>query len=334
VSQQSRFTPTGVPPSDGAGERYYVAGNRTLVRGRRPHKMSRIEQFRARTGGEAMAEFFGTFLLILLGCGAVAVAVVGLAASGRRAGDFGSADWLIINLGFGLAVCFAVYVSGGVSGAHLNPAVTLAFAMRRDFPFRKVPVYALAQTLGALCGAAIVFALYDSAIDAFAAANQLDPRGPDTFGIFATSPAEHFNGGLIGPLFDQIVGTAVLLVLVAALVDQQNQAPEANMSALLVGFSVVVIGLSLGTNAGYAINPARDLGPRIFAWLAGWGDAAFPGPGGYWWVPIVGPLIGGPLGILLYDVFVGKVLADRPDDPEDQPGQAGEVPDAPYTDSR
>jgi glycerol uptake facilitator protein len=87
---------------------------------------------------------------------------VGLAASGRRTGDFGSADWLIINLGFGLAVTFAVYVSGGVSGAHLNPAVTLAFAMRRDFPFRKVPVYMAAQTLGALCGAAIVFLLYDS----------------------------------------------------------------------------------------------------------------------------------------------------------------------------
>jgi glycerol uptake facilitator protein len=334
VSQQTRFAPTDLPSRDGHGERRYVVGERTVVRGRRPHKMSRIEQFRARTGGEAMAEFFGTFLLIVLGCGAVAVAVVGLAASGRRTGDFGSADWLIINLGFGLAVTFAVYVSGGVSGAHLNPAVTLAFAMRRDFPLRKVPVYALAQTLGALCGAAIVFLLYDSAIDAFAAANKLDPRGPDTFGIFATAPAEHFNGGLVGPLFDQIVGTAVLLILVAALVDQQNQAPEANMSALLVGFSVVVIGLALGTNAGYAINPARDLGPRIFAWLAGWGDAAFPGPGGYWWVPIVGPLIGGPLGILLYDVFVGKVLADRPEEPEDQPGQAGEVPDAPHTDSR
>jgi glycerol uptake facilitator protein len=130
---------------------------------------------------------------------------------------------------------------------------------------------------------------------------------------------------------DQIVGTGVLVALIAALVDGQNQAPEANMSALLVGLVVVVIGISLGTNAGYAINPARDFGPRVLTWLGGWGKTAFPADG-YWWIPIAGPLIGGPVGIYLYDLFVGKVLAVRP--PEDEPAEPGKVADSPGSDGR
>lgn len=317
----------------GMREGTWTGARANVTRRRQSQRLSRIEQFRARTGGETLAEFFGTFILVLLGDGATATAVVGLSTSGRRMGSFGSADWLIINWGWGLGVCFGVYLAGGVSGAHLNPAVTLAFAWRRDFAWRKVPAYWAAQLLGAFAAGALVFALYHSAIDAFGAAQHTAVHSKDTFAVFATYPSQAFHGSLVGPFIDQVVGTAVLVGLIAALIDQQNQAPESNMSALLVGLVVVVIGIAIGTNAGYAINPARDFGPRLLAWFGGWGSIALPGKGGYFWVPIVGPLVGGPIGILLYDVFVGKVLSARPDDDQGA-NEAGQVPDAPYTDSR
>lgn len=122
--------------------------------------------YRKGIGGEMTAEFLGTFVLILLGVGSVAVAVVGLPGSGRQAVDFGPANWLIISWGWGLAVVFGVYVAGGISGAHLNPAVTLAFAVRRDFPWRKVVPYWVAQVVGAFVAAALVYATYRWAIDA------------------------------------------------------------------------------------------------------------------------------------------------------------------------
>jgi glycerol uptake facilitator protein len=290
-----------------------------------------IDRFRARLGGELFAEFFGTFMLILLGCGAVATTVVGLPGSGRRTGDFGSADWLIINWGWGLAVAFGVYIAGGVTGAHLNPAVTLAFALRRGFPWAKLPLYWLAQIVGAFVAAALVFALYHSAIDAFAVAQNTAVHTKDTFAIFATFPAKYFNGSLVGPFVDQVVGTAVLVACIAALIDRNNQPPGSNMTPLLVGLVVVVIGISIGTNAGYAINPARDFGPRLLTWFAGWGSTAFWADG-YWWVPIVGPLIGGPVGIVLYDVLVGRGLEVRP--PEDEPAEPGRVPDSPGSEAR
>jgi glycerol uptake facilitator protein len=114
----------------------------------------------------------GTFVLILLGCGSVAVALVGLPGSGRQTGAFGPANWLIICLGWGLGVTFGVYVAGGISGAHLNPAITFAWAWRRDFPYRKIPAYVLAQLLGAFAAAAVVYALYHPAFTAFDRANK------------------------------------------------------------------------------------------------------------------------------------------------------------------
>jgi glycerol uptake facilitator protein len=267
--------------------------------------------------GEAAAEFLGTFVLVLLGTASVAVAVVGLPGSGRESAPFGPANWLIIAWGWGLAVVFGVYVAGGISGAHLNPAVTLALAIRRGFPWAKVLPYWLAQIVGAFVAAALVYAVYRPAIDGFNATNAIARRGESlsTFSVFATFPANYFQGSLWGPLLDQIVGTAVLLGLIAALTDTRNQAPRAHISGFIIGLVVVAIGLSFGTNAGYAINPARDLGPRLFTYVAGWDRLAFPGAGqwfdNYWWIPIVGPLIGGVVGIYVYDFFIGGVLAAR-----------------------
>ena len=283
--------------------------------------------------GECLSEFLGTFVLIAFGCGVVAMAVAALPGSGRTSGPttifMAAGDWLLITWGWGLAVVMGVYVAGGVSGAHLNPAVTLAFAVRRKFPWAKVPPYWLAQLVGAFAGAALVYAVYHDAINTFDDAAQ----GPKTnghtlatFSIFATFPAPYFNGGIWGPLIDQIVGTAFLVLLIVAIVDLRNTAVKANLGPLIVGFAVAAIGMSYGANAGYAINPARDFGPRLFTWAAGWQDLAMPGTlsgafSSYWWIPIVGPLIGGVIGVLVYDLLVGDVLHIRAQ--EAIPGEVG-----------
>jgi glycerol uptake facilitator protein len=216
-------------------------------------------------------------------------------------------------------VAFAVYIAGGVSGAHLNPAITLAFAIRRKFAWGKVLPYMAAQVVGAFAGAALVYLVYHDAIDAFNAASKTArdaAGGLATFSIFATFPAPYFNGNMTGPLIDQIVGTAFLVMLVAAVIDMRNSAVKANLGPLVIGFAVAAIGISFGANAGYAINPARDFGPRLFAWIAGWGDVALPGTidgsfSWYFWVPIIGPLIGGIIGVFLYDWFIGDILDAR-----------------------
>ncbi len=279
-------------------------------------KVTAFTRLRASLLGETMAEFFGTFVLILLGVGSVAVAVVGLPGSGRQPGPFGPADWIIVGFGWCFAVVFGVYVAGGISGAHLNPAITLAFAVRRNFDWRKVVPFWLAQIAGAFCGAAVAFLAYQPAINDFNATEGLSrPESLGTWSIFATFPAPFFHGSHVGPLITEIIGTAILVTLVAALTDNRNQAPTGNMAPLLIGFAVVVIGFSYGANTGYAINPARDLGPRLFTYLLGWGELALPGNPGetthYWWVPIVGPVVGGLIGILLYDVFIGHFLEAR-----------------------
>jgi glycerol uptake facilitator protein len=167
-------------------------------------------------------------------------------------------------------------------------------------------------------GAALVFLVYYAAIGSYESANHVTRGALNsvvTFSIFATFPAPYFTGGWIGPLIDQIVGTAFLLMFVSALIDRRNLAPKANLTPWLVGLAVAAIGMSYGANAGYAINPARDFGPRVFAWFAGWGQVALPGNGdwfsNYFWIPIVGPLVGGVIGILVYDLVIKGILLAR-----------------------
>ncbi|MEU3824096.1 MIP family channel protein [Streptomyces sp. SID486] len=285
----------------------------------------KTSRLRSRGGllGECLAEFLGTLVLIAFGCGVVAMAVAALPGSGRAATPttifLAAGDWLLITWGWAFAVVFGVYVAGGVSGAHLNPAVTLAMALRRGFSWAKVLPYWFAQVVGALTGAALVYLVYHDAINTFdstVAGPKVNGHTNTTFSIFATFPAAYFHGGVWGPLIDQIVGTAFLLMLIAAVIDLRNQAVKANLGPLVIGFAVAAIGMSYGANAGYAINPARDFGPRLFTYAAGWDSLAFPGSvsgafSAYWWIPIVGPLVGGAIGILVYDLFIGDVLIVR-----------------------
>jgi glycerol uptake facilitator protein len=281
-----------------------------------------LARWRRTTWGELLSEFLGTFVLICFGDGVVAMAVAALNQSGRGTEIFAaSGDWLLIGWGWGFAVTFGVYVAGGISGAHINPAVTLAFAARRGFPWRKVPTYIAAQVAGAFLGALLVYVVYKGAIDSYERAHDItrgDPDSVTTFSIFATFPAKYF-GNWAGPFIDQVVGTAFLVAFVFALVDDRNQPVRANLAPLLIGFVVVAIGLSFGANAGYAINPARDFGPRLFAWIAGWGEVALPGNypnvSGYFWIPIVGPFVGGLIGAFVYDLGIRDTLLARGEEP-------------------
>jgi glycerol uptake facilitator protein len=277
------------------------------------------------TWGELVAEALGTFIIIAFGDGVVAMTVAALNQSGRGTTGLASAgDWLLIAWGWGFAVVFAVYVAGGVSGAHLNPAVTLALALRRGFEWRKVPSYWAAQVFGAFLGAALVYFNYHYAIASFEHAQKIVRGTPDsvgTYSIFATFPAPYFHSWF-GPFADQVIGTGFLVMFILAVTDEYNSPVKANLAPLVVGFIVVAIGISYGANAGYAINPARDLGPRLLAWIEGWKRIAVPGDYGnvnsYMWIPILGPLLGAAIGALLYDGLIRSVLKARgiPPDPE------------------
>jgi glycerol uptake facilitator protein len=308
-------------------------------------------RWRRTTVGEYSAEFLGTFVLIMFGDGVVAMVVAALNQSGRGPEPFVTqADWLLIATGWGFAVALAVYVAGGISSAHLNPAVTLALAVFRGFDWRKVPGYMVSQVLGAFVAAAVLYLNYKQAINAFEAANEIsrgDPNSVPTYSIFATFPAEYYSN-VAGPFLDELIGTALLVGIILALVDDFNVAPRVNLGPFLVGILVFAIGLSFGANSGYAINPARDLGPRLFAWIQGWGEVAVPGNyaniDGYMWIPIVAPLVGGLVGALIYDFFIHNVLVARgpapppaggvPEVAEGEPEPAGRIPQPPPTEER
>jgi MIP family channel proteins len=244
---------------------------------------------------EIAAEFLGTFLLIVFGVGVVAQVVL----SGEKNGVY-----LSINLGWGLAVMIGAYAAFGVSGAHLNPAVTLSAAVHRGFPWSKLLPYVAAQIAGAFVASAVVYVTYREALGAFDGGVRQVTGDFATAGIWATYPQKFLSLG--GGLIDQIVGTALLAIGIFALTDRRNAAVPASALPAAVGALVVLIGMTYGFNAGYAINPARDFGPRLFTFLAGWGPEVFSAGNGWWWVPIVGPLVGGVLGGYVYDFFITR----------------------------
>ncbi len=247
------------------------------------------------TSREAAAEFLGTFILIVFGVGVVAQTVLSRQANG---------SFLAINIGWGLAVMLGVYASAGVSGAHLNPAVTLALAVTRGFPWAKVAPYMAAQMAGAFIAAALVYLTYYEAFTAFDGGVRQVQGVQGTAGIFATYPQPFLS--TLGGFIDQVVGTALLMAAILAATDQRNNAAPAWMTPVIVGGIVVAIGVAFGFNAGYAINPARDLGPRLWTAIAGWGSGVFTAAGGWWWVPVVAPCVGAIAGAFTYDLLVTR----------------------------
>ncbi|XP_051728089.1 aquaporin-10b isoform X2 [Ctenopharyngodon idella] len=213
---------------------------------------------------ECLAECFGVYVLILFGCGSVAQVTTSKNTKG---------EYLSINLGFALGTTFGIYIAKGVSGAHLNPAVSLSLCALGRFSWTRLPFYVWSQLLGAFLAAATVALQYYDAIMDFTEGHLTVSGATATAGIFSTYPADYLS--LWGGVVDQIIGTAALLVCVLALGDPHNTPAPPGLEPVLVGAVVLVIGISMGSNSGYAINPARDFGPRLFSYIAGWGDEVF-----------------------------------------------------------
>jgi glycerol uptake facilitator protein len=248
---------------------------------------------------ELAAEFFGTLILLLFGNGVVAMVVL-FAHTPAIPGEIVNGGFTNINFAFGIGVTMGIYVAGRISGAHLNPAVTLAVAAFRGFSWVKVIPYCIAQTLGAFCASAIVFWNYRPQFQL------VDPGLEHTAGVFTTFPA--FPEMLSAGLLDQTIGTAILVFLIFAIIDDRNQPPQANLIPVFIGMIVVGVGMAFGGLHGYAINPARDFGPRLFTVIAGFKNNGLTDGGYIFWVPIVGPLVGGLIGGAAYDFGVRRFL--------------------------
>lgn len=246
---------------------------------------------------EIAAEFLGTLILLMLGGGVVAM--VQLFGTGAP-GEIVNGGYTNITLGWGLAVMMGVAVSGRVSGAHLNPAVTLSVAIFRGFSWGKVLPYMAAQLAGAFCGAAIVFFNYRPAF------LKQDPGLDHTAGVFSTFPA--FPDVPFAGFLDQVIGTALLLFLVMAVTDEDNMKAPGWMTPMLVGAIVVAIGMSFGSLHGYAINPARDLGPRLFTVVAGFKNNGLTDGSMVWMIPFFAPFLGGIVGTAAYEYTIRKAV--------------------------
>ena len=250
--------------------------------------------------GELISEALAVFIIIAFGDSVAAMYLL------YDPSPYLHAYWGVCIV-WGLGVTVAIYATGSVSGTHANPAVTLALATYRAFPWRKVIPYWVAQIVGGFLGAALVYALYYPVINHFNDLHQMTRAGGGGMGVFFTSPAP---GITVWHAFsDEIILTAILVFGIFAITEQYNEmAPGANFGALIIGFLVAAIGASMGYLEAWAINPARDLGPRLFAYIAGWHGAALPAMGHYWWVPIAGPLIGGVLGATAYEYLIYPFL--------------------------
>ncbi|ARK29089.1 MIP/aquaporin family protein [Halalkalibacter krulwichiae] len=235
-----------------------------------------------------IGELIGTMILIIFGAGVVAGSVLNKTSSQQG-------GWIVITFGWGLGLSIAIYAVGGISGAHLNPAVTIGFALIGEFPWTSIAPYILAQLLGAFIGAVLVWLHY------YPHWKQTNDKGAK-LAVFSTSPSiQHKPSNF----FSEVFGTFILVMGLLAI--GANDFTE-GLNPLIVGLFVVVIGMSLGGTTGYAINPARDLGPRIAHFLLpidGKGKSGWT----YAWVPVIGPIIGGGLGALTYAALFEGVVS-------------------------
>ncbi|MGL4725709.1 MAG: propanediol diffusion facilitator PduF [Scandinavium sp.] len=250
---------------------------------------------------QCVAEFLGTGLFLFLGIGC-------LSAAKLAGADFGLWEICIV---WGLGISLAVYLTAGISGAHLNPAVTIALWLFACFPGRKVVPYALSQFLGAFGGALLAWFLYQTLFTEYESAHQLLRGSVESLqlaSIFSTYPAAAIS--VWQAALVEVVITSMLMGMIMALTDDGNGVPKGALAPLLIGLLVAVLGAATAPLTGFAMNPARDFGPKLFTWFAGWGDIAMTGGRDmpYFVVPIVAPVIGACIGAAIYRFFIGKNL--------------------------
>jgi len=258
-----------------------------------PNKWSRYRYMMR----EGIAEFLGVMILVIFGTGVDLQVVL---SSKTSVAPAPKGEYLSISFGWAVGTGIGIWVSGGYSGGHINPAVTISQAIFRKFPWRKVPVYIVSQVLGGFVGGLLVYADYAHAIDAY------EGKGirtvPGTASLFSTYAADYETN--VAAFFDEFLGTAVLLIAVFALTDKKNGPPPPGLVPLAIFLLVLGIGAALGINTAYAINPARDLGPRLMTAIF-YGREVWTYRNQYWlWCPIMGPILGAIVGAGLYDALL------------------------------
>lgn len=251
---------------------------------------------------QCMAEFLAEFVLMFFTLGSIAQGVTSKGYKG---------DFFTMFVAGALAVVSAIYVGGNVSGAHLNPAFSLTMCLLGQFPWFKLPIYSLVQILGAFCAAGTTYIVYYDALQNYTGGN-LTVTGPkETASVFATYPASYLT--LRGGFVDQLLGTCFLIVGALAIMDPKNKGVPPSLQPVVVGLLILTVELSVGSNCGVPLNPARDLGPRLFTYIAGWGPEVFRAGNGWWWVPVVAPMVGATLGTAVYQLLVAL---HHPEDPQ------------------
>jgi len=267
---------------------------------------------------EAAAEFTGVMILIIFGTGVVCQVVL---SSITAVAPSQKGEYLSISFGWAVGTAMGVWVSVGISGGHINPAVTLALATFRGFPWKKVPVYIFAQVMGGLVGAALVYANYIHAIDLFEGGRHI--RTLNTASLFSTYALGYMTN--VSCFFSEFLASAVLLIMVLATTDKHNSPAPPGLFPLVLFLLILGIGACLGMETGYAINPARDLGPRLLTSMVGYGKQVYTFRNQYWlWCPgrcaaydwdavtqlcclfviVIAPILGAQAGTLFYDVFL------------------------------
>ncbi|KAF8158055.1 aquaporin [Crassisporium funariophilum] len=246
---------------------------------------------------EPFAEFLGVAILIIFGTGVDCQVVL---SANPNVVSSPKGDYLSLNFGWGIGTALGVWVSGGISGGHINPAITIMLATFRGFPWKKVPIYIFAQVLGGIVGAAVVYGNYFHAIDIVEGHGV---RTLETAGLFSTYAVPYMTN--VSAFFDEFLGTVVLVIVVLAMNDKKNIPAPAGLAPLVLFFLVSGIGIALGMQTGYAINPARDLGPRILTSMVGYGSQVYTFRNHYWlWCPIIAPILGALFGAFVYDAFL------------------------------
>ena len=250
---------------------------------------------------QCTAEFLGTGLFLFFGIGCLSALKVAGASLGL---------WEICII-WGLGISLAVYLTSGISGGHLNPAVTVALWLFACFPGRKVFLYIVSQVAGAFGGAVLAYVLYSTMFTEFESAHHIARGSVESLqlaSIFSTYPAASLS--IWHAALVEVVITSMLMGMIMALTDDGNGVPKGPLAPLLIGLLVAVIGASTGPLTGFAMNPARDFGPKLFTWMAGWGDSAMTGGRDipYFIVPIIAPLIGACLGAAIYRYLIGNNL--------------------------
>jgi len=250
---------------------------------------------------QCLAEFLGTALLIFFGTGCVAALKVAGASFGL---------WEI-SIIWGVGVSMAIYLSAGISGAHLNPAVSIALSLFTDFEKRKLPFYIICQVAGAFCGALLVYTLYSNLFFDFEQSRHM-VRGTEASlelaSVFSTYPHSALSTGQA--FLVEVIITAILMGVIMSLTDDNNGLPRGPLAPLLIGLLIAVIGSSMGPLTGFAMNPARDFGPKLMTFLTGWGEISLTGGRDipYFLVPIFAPIVGACLGAAAYRGLIARHL--------------------------